>query len=73
METQNVEAKAAKRIRKRKKQKINEIRQQMEFYFSDSNLSKDRFLNQLISNDPSEWILKPCLDKWEESNFDFSV
>lgn len=54
METQNIEPKAAKRFRQRKKRKINEIRQQMEFYFSDANLSKDRFLNQLVANDPSE-------------------
>lgn len=54
METQNVEPKAAKRYRKRKKQKLKEICQQMEFYFSDANLSKDRFLNQLIAKDPSK-------------------
>ncbi|KAG4075124.1 hypothetical protein HA402_004163 [Bradysia odoriphaga] len=53
METQNVEPKPARRIRKRKKQRINDIRQQMEFYFSDANLTKDRFLNQLIANDPN--------------------
>ncbi len=54
MEEQNVDQKAAKRIRKRKKRQINEIRQQMEFYFSDANLTKDRFLNQLVANDPSK-------------------
>ncbi|KAJ6643573.1 La-related protein 7 [Pseudolycoriella hygida] len=52
-ETQNVRSKAAKRVRKRKKTTINEVRQQMEFYFSDANLSKDRYLNQLIANDPN--------------------
>lgn len=56
METQNVDPKQAKKTRKRKKAKINEIRQQMEFYFSDANLSKDRFLNQLVANDPSKLI-----------------
>ncbi|CAH0548128.1 unnamed protein product [Brassicogethes aeneus] len=38
--------------RHRKKQLYNSILQQMEFYFSTSNLSKDRFLSQLISEDP---------------------
>lgn len=38
--------------RHRKKQKFNAIRQQIEFYFGDSNLSKDRFLKKLIDNDP---------------------
>lgn len=38
--------------RKRKKQFYNTIRNQMEFYFSDANLSKDRFLKKLIAEDP---------------------
>lgn len=38
--------------RKRKKQYFNAIRQQMEFYFGDANLSKDRFLNKLLATDP---------------------
>lgn len=38
--------------RKRKKQYYNAIRSQMEFYFSDANLSKDRFLKRLIAEDP---------------------
>lgn len=38
--------------RKRKKQFYNAIRNQMEFYFSDANLSKDRFLKKLIADDP---------------------
>lgn len=41
-----------KKGRHRKKQLYNSILQQMEFYFSDSNLAKDRFLTQLISMDP---------------------
>lgn len=56
METQNIDPKQAKKTRNRRKAKINEIRLQMEFYFSDSNLTKDRFLNQLVANDPSKLI-----------------
>lgn len=41
-----------KRGRHRKRQLYNAILQQMEFYFSDANISKDRFLAQLTSNDP---------------------
>lgn len=38
--------------RKRKKQYYNRIRQQLEFYFGDANLSKDRFLNKLLVKNP---------------------
>lgn len=38
--------------RKRKRHLFNAIRQQMEFYFSDANLAKDRYLKQLITQDP---------------------
>ncbi|CAG9785441.1 unnamed protein product [Diatraea saccharalis] len=41
-----------KRIRHRKKNLYEKILKQMEFYFSDANLSKDRFLGELIKNDP---------------------
>lgn len=41
-----------KEIRRRKKQLYNDIRERMEFYFSDANLQKDRFLSKLIENDP---------------------
>lgn len=41
-----------KKGRHRKKQLYKSILQQMEFYFSDSNLAKERFLSQLIQNDP---------------------
>ncbi|XP_061390120.1 la-related protein 7 [Musca vetustissima] len=41
-----------KSYRKRKKHYFNAIRAQMEFYFGDANLSKDRFLRQLIEKDP---------------------
>ncbi|VEN55461.1 unnamed protein product [Callosobruchus maculatus] len=42
----------SKKGRVRKKQLYNSILQLMEFYFSDANLSKDRFLMQLLQNDP---------------------
>lgn len=41
-----------KRIRHRKKQLYENIMKQMEFYFSDANLSKDRYLGDLVKNDP---------------------
>ncbi|XP_052739347.1 la-related protein 7 [Bicyclus anynana] len=41
-----------KRFRHRKKQLYENIMKQMEFYFSDANLSKDRFLGELVKNDP---------------------
>lgn len=41
-----------KRVRHRKKQLYENVKKQMEFYFSDANLSKDRFLGDLVKNDP---------------------
>ncbi|XP_021201282.3 la-related protein 7 [Helicoverpa armigera] len=41
-----------KRIRHRKKQLYENILKQMEFYFSDANLTKDRFLGDLVKKDP---------------------
>ncbi|KAI5643386.1 la domain-containing protein [Phthorimaea operculella] len=41
-----------KRIRHRKKQIYANILKQMEFYFSDANLMKDRFLADLVKADP---------------------
>ncbi|KAJ2949971.1 hypothetical protein O0L34_g11297 [Tuta absoluta] len=41
-----------KRIRHRKKQIYANILKQMEFYFSDANLMKDRFLADLVKTDP---------------------
>uniref|UniRef100_A0A8D8A297 La-related protein 7 n=1 Tax=Culex pipiens TaxID=7175 RepID=A0A8D8A297_CULPI len=45
-------ASPGKKGRHRKKHKYNAIRQQMEFYFSDANLAKDRYLSQCIKEDP---------------------
>lgn len=38
--------------RKRKRHLFNAIRTQMEFYFGDANLSKDRFLRKYVEQDP---------------------
>uniref|UniRef100_A0A6V7L5J3 La-related protein 7 n=1 Tax=Bracon brevicornis TaxID=1563983 RepID=A0A6V7L5J3_9HYME len=43
-----------KKPRQRKKTLHAAILKQMEFYFGDANLSKDRFINNLIQNDP--WV-----------------
>lgn len=43
--TQDTEQKF-KKARHRKKQIYTKIRKQLEFYFSDSNLAKDRFLSE---------------------------
>ncbi|XP_071455738.1 la-related protein 7 [Hetaerina americana] len=41
-----------KRVRRRRKKAYQAIRQQMEFYFSDANLTKDRFLSKLVEQYP---------------------
>lgn len=40
------------KIRKRKKGLHTAIRNQMEFYFSDANISKDRFMQTVIKDGP---------------------
>lgn len=45
----------AKKGRHRKKQLYNSIMHQIEFYFSDSNITKDKFLLPLIQNDPCKY------------------
>lgn len=42
--------------RKRKRHLFNAIRTQMEFYFGDANLSKDRFLRKYVEQDPCKCI-----------------
>lgn len=51
----------SKHHRKRKKQYYNAIRNQMEFYFGDANLSRDRFLKKLITEDPCKYEYK-CIE-----------
>lgn len=42
--------------RKRKRHLYNAIRTQMEFYFGDANLSKDRFLRKYVEQDPCKFL-----------------
>lgn len=59
--------------RKRKKQFFNAIRNQMEFYFSDANLSKDRFLKKLIAEDPCKYhyYVHHTIPNWIDFHFCF--
>ncbi|XP_049279953.1 la-related protein 7 [Anopheles funestus] len=43
---------ALKKGRHRSRHKFNSIRTQMEFYFSDANLTKSRYMAQLLQNGP---------------------
>lgn len=53
---QQVETPPTKKSRTRKKTLHAAIRKQMEFYFSDANLARDRFLGNLVKQDPSNNI-----------------
>uniref|UniRef100_A0A182SWF8 Uncharacterized protein n=1 Tax=Anopheles maculatus TaxID=74869 RepID=A0A182SWF8_9DIPT len=46
------DAATTKKGRHRSKHKFNSIRSQMEFYFSDANLTKDRYMGQLVRDGP---------------------
>ncbi|XP_075217123.1 la related protein 7 [Lycorma delicatula] len=47
-----VMATVSKKPRHRKKLLYQEIKKQMEFYFGDVNISKDRFMNELLQESP---------------------
>jgi len=47
---------ASSKLKTQNKLLRRQIREQMEFYFSDSNLSKDRFINQEILKDPEGYV-----------------
>nr|CAD7586797.1 unnamed protein product [Timema genevievae] len=51
-EDDETEVAPTKKGRHRKKQLYQDLRAQMEFYFSDSNLTKDRFMGQLLQKSP---------------------
>lgn len=53
---ESITEKEKKSVRHRKKKFYNEIRQQMEFYFGDANLAKDRFTRELIQKDPCKFF-----------------
>lgn len=38
------------------KEKLNDIKVQMEYYLSDENLKKDSFFHQKISSDPQGYL-----------------
>lgn len=42
------------------KQIYTKIMDQLEFYFSPSNLTKDRFMAKLIQEDPCKFNFDPC-------------
>jgi hypothetical protein len=46
----------ASKRQKGKKKIYENILSQIEFYFSPSNLSKDRFISKLISEDPCKYL-----------------
>lgn len=56
--TKDAKSTNKKSSRKRKKHIFNNIRQTMEFYFSDANLSKDRFLMRLIETNPGKTAIQ---------------
>nr|CAD7567941.1 unnamed protein product [Timema californicum] len=51
-EDDGTEVALTKEGRHRKKQLYQDLRTQMEFYFSDSNLTKDRFMSNLLQENP---------------------
>lgn len=47
---------AKRKVRRRKKKLFKSIRDQMEFYFSDANLRKDRYMNELVQKDKERYV-----------------
>lgn len=47
-----------KSTKKKKKQSTNSILEQMEFYFSDSNLRRDKFLQEKITQSTKKGELR---------------
>ncbi|EEC04964.1 lupus La ribonucleoprotein, putative [Ixodes scapularis] len=45
-----------RKLRRRKKKLFNGIREQMEFYFSDANLRKDRFMGELVQENEEGYV-----------------
>ncbi|XP_037269401.2 la related protein 7 [Rhipicephalus microplus] len=45
-----------RKVRRRKKKLFKSIRDQMEFYFSDANLRKDRYMNHLVLRDEEGYV-----------------
>lgn len=57
METDCINSNFPKPLKGRKKKKLFlKIKEQMEFYFSDSNLAKDSFLCNLLEKDPEGYV-----------------
>lgn len=50
-----VSAVVSKKHRHRKKLLYQALKKQMEFYFSDVNISKDRFMNDLLKKSPCKY------------------
>ncbi|XP_031559596.1 la-related protein 7-like [Actinia tenebrosa] len=55
-ENKDTENSQKKKHKKRTKKIESQLKDQIEFYFSDSNLQKDRFLKQAISKNPNGYI-----------------
>lgn len=54
--------------RQRKKAMHASILKLMEFYFSDANLNKDRFLSELLKQSPCKYTFLLCLEIMNRSN-----
>lgn len=58
MNTRDIEEeKMQKKRKKRTKKILTQLKEQIEFYFGDANLSKDRFMKQEITKHPEGYVL----------------